>query len=252
MSITAVVITRNEERNIERCLDSIDGVADEVVVVDCGSSDRTQAIAAEKGARVIEHVWEGYGVQKNFGNAQATHSYILSLDADEALSDELRRSLIQVKEEGLRGAYGFPRLANYCGKWIRHGGWYPDKKIRLFPRAMARWSEDAVHESLEFDDVPEVTWLTGDLLHYSYYTFEEHQDRARTYARLGAKRIRAGGQSWLWCRLVTGPSLRFLKTYVWKLGLLDGVAGYRIAKTAAYEVRMKYRLARAERQDDSW
>jgi glycosyltransferase involved in cell wall biosynthesis len=242
--ITAVVITLNEERNIARCMESLDGVAEDIVVVDSGSTDGTRRIAEERGARVFSHDWEGYGAQKNFGNAQARHSYILSVDADEALSDELRRSILARKQTGLDGVYGFARMANYCGQWIRHGGWYPNRKIRLFPRDIARWCGEPVHESLHFGGNPAVTWLEGDLLHYSYYTFEEHRERARAYARLGAQKVRAAGQSRLWWRSTAGPSLRFLKMYIWELGFLDGLAGYRIARTAASEVRMKYMLAR--------
>ena len=242
--ITAVIITFNEDRNIGRCLDSLRGAADEIIVVDSGSTDRTRWIAKDHGARVFEHSWEGYGAQKNFGNGLATHSYILSLDADEALSDELRASINMSKQSGLHGVYGFARLANYCGQWIRHGGWYPDRKIRLFPGARVRWAEDPVHEGLEIQGAAPVTWLAGDLLHYTCRTREEYRDRTESYARLGAEKVRRKGQSLLFLRSTLGPRLRFLKMYVWKRGYLDGPAGYEIAEAAAAEVRLKYRLAR--------
>ncbi len=242
--ITAVVITLNEEKNIGRCLDSLVGVAAEVMVIDAGSHDRTCEIAEAKGARVITHTWEGYGGQKNFGISQATHSHILSLDADEALSDELRASIVERRDAGLDGVYEFSRLASYCGQWIRHGGWYPNRKIRLFPAAITTWTDDPVHEGLKFQGDPGVTWLRGDIHHYSYYTVQEHRDRAETYARLGAEKIRSASQSGLWWRSRFSPGLRFLKMYLWKLGFLDGAAGYRIAQITAHEVRLKYRLAR--------
>ncbi len=245
--ITAVVITLNEENNIGRCLDSLVDVAMEVLVVDAGSGDKTCQIAEAKGARVIDHPWEGYGDQKNFGNSQAIHPYILSLDADEALSDELRSSIVARRDAGLDGVYGFSRLASYCGQWIRHGGWYPNRKIRLFPAAITKWTNDPVHEGLKFHGDPGVTWLGGDLHHYSYATVQEHRSRAEAYARLGAEKIRRAGQSGLWWRSRFGPGLRFLKMFLWKLGFLDGAAGYRIAQITAHEVRMKYRLARGHR-----
>lgn len=240
--ITAVVITLNEEKNIGRCLDSLTDVAAEVLVIDSGSHDKTCQIAEGKGARVIARPWKGYGDQKNFGNSKATHTYILSLDADEALSDELRSSIVATREAGLDGVYGFARLANYCGQWIRHGGWYPNRKIRLFPAAIANWTDDPVHEALSFHGDPRVTWLKGDLHHYSYYTVQEHRDRAETYARLGAEKMQRAGQSGLWWRSRFGPRLRFFKMFFWKLGFLDGAAGYRIAQITAHEVRLKYRL----------
>ncbi len=245
--ITAVVITLNEERNIGRCLDSLADVAAEVLIIDAGSTDRTCQIAEEKGARVITRPWKGYGDQKNFGNSQATHAYILSLDADEALSDDLRASIVSSRDHGLDGVYGFARLASYCGQWIRHGGWYPNRKIRLFPMAIAKWGNDPVHEGLTFQGNPRVTWLRGDLYHYSYYTVAEHRDRALTYARLGAEKIWSTRQAGLWWRSRFGPGLRFLKMYLWRLGFLDGAAGYRIAQITAHEVRLKYRLARQRR-----
>ena len=244
--ITAVIITLDEENNIGRCLDSLVDVAAEILVIDAGSSDKTCQIAKAKGARVLAHPWEGYGDQKNFGNSQAAHDYILSLDADEALSDELRDSIVASRKEGLHSVYGFSRLASYCGQWIRHGGWYPNRKIRLFPKAIAKWTGDSVHERLKFQGNPEVKWLKGDLHHYSYYTVQEHRDRTEIYARLGAQKIRSAGQSGSWWRSEFGPGLRFLKMYIWKLGFLDGAAGYRIAQITAHEVWLKYRLARGQ------
>ncbi len=243
-SITAVVITLNEERNIGRCLDSLADVTAEILVIDAGSSDSTRQIAKERGAQVIDHSWKGYGGQKNFGNAQATHPYILSVDADETLSEDLRASILAKRDEGLSGVYGFPRLSSYCGQWIRHGGWYPDRKIRLFPNEIAEWTTDPVHEKLTFQGRPQITWLTGDLHHYSYSTVAEHRDRARKYAELGAEKIREELQSGLWWRSEFGPGLRFIKTYIWKLGILDGALGYQIARISAHEVRLKYKLAR--------
>lgn len=247
---SAVIITLNEERNIGRCLSSLNGVVDEIVVVDNGSKDRTQAICEEHGARFIHQKWLGYGQQKNLANEQATGDYILSLDADEELSEKLKTEVLRVKaEEGLNPSvrpikvYGFNRLTNYCGKWVKHGGWYPDKKIRLFPKGTAKWNENKVHEDLELIGDPEVIWLKGDLLHYSYYTIEEHEARAKKYAELGAQKLIDRKKKNLGLKAILSPIVRFIKMYIIQGGFLDGKAGYHIARITSKEVKMKYRMA---------
>lgn len=144
--ISAVIITQNEERNIVRCLRSLQGIADEVVVVDSGSTDQTESLCRAAGARFISHPWESYSAQKNFADSQATQPWTLSLDADEALSPALRQSLLQLKQRGMDcgTAYAFNRLSNYCGSWIKHCGWYPDRKTRLWPTGAAEW-DGVVH-----------------------------------------------------------------------------------------------------------
>ena len=146
--LSVVIITFNEERNIGRCIASVHGLADEVVVVDSESTDRTRAIAEELGARVLVRKWTDYSDQKNFANQQASHAYILSLDADEEVSSALRGSLLAAKSAGLQDAYSMHRLTNYCGHWVRHGGWYPDTKVRLFPKSAVRWEGEFEHETL--------------------------------------------------------------------------------------------------------
>ena len=149
MQISAVIITRNEERNLERALASLAAVADEVIVVDSGSTDRTREIAERAGARFVAHAWEGYAPQKNFAANQAHHDWILSIDADERLSIELADEIVKWKSTtlpALGAAYSMPRRTFYLGKWIRHSGWYPDRKIRLYDRRVCRWEGDFVHE----------------------------------------------------------------------------------------------------------
>ncbi|MFN3874809.1 MAG: glycosyltransferase family 2 protein, partial [Flavobacteriales bacterium] len=181
MPISAVIITRDEERNIARCLASLKGVADEIVVVDAQSGDRTRVIATAHGAAVHVRPWAGYSDQKNFANALARHPWILSIDADEALGEALREDLIGLKARGLSGAYRMKRLTNYCGHWVRHGGWYPDRKVRLFPKAGSRWVGDHVHEELLLPEGCAVSDLKGDLLHYSYHSVQDHYDRIERY-----------------------------------------------------------------------
>ena len=155
--ISAVIITRNEAHNIGRCIASLKGVVDNVVVVDAESTDDTRRIATDLEARVIIRAWTDYADQKNYANAQATGSYILSMDADEALSPELTTSLLNATKSGLHGAYQVDRLTNYCGTWVKHGGWYPDAKVRLFPKDRTRWAGTHVHETLELDPGTAVT-----------------------------------------------------------------------------------------------
>ena len=239
MNISAVIIAHNEARNIGRCLASLKGIADEVLVLDGHSTDGTVEICREHGARVVDQDWLGYSATKNLGNDMATHPYILSMDADEALSEELKASILAIKESA-NGAYSFNRLAFYCERPIRHGGWYPDVKLRLFPRGQARWEGAFVHEELRADAGVSVTHLAGDLLHYTYYSVAEHRERARRYAGLAAERLRGRRKAGLLVKAIFSPAWRFFQMYCLKLGFLDGWRGWRIATITAREVWCKY------------
>ena len=164
--ISAVIITQNEERNIGRCLESLSGIVDETVVVDSGSTDETKEICEKYGARFMHHDWKDYADQKNYANSLVNHEWTLSIDADEALSDQLRESISELKKAGLDGncTYSMARLNNYCGSWIRHSGWYPDEKVRLWPSGACTW-EGLVHEELKYAKAMENRKLEGDLLH---------------------------------------------------------------------------------------
>jgi glycosyltransferase involved in cell wall biosynthesis len=194
VGLSVVIITRDEERNIARCLGSLRGIADEVILVDSGSTDRTRAIAQEHGAQVVERAWKGYSDQKNFANGLASHPFILSLDADEALSDELRADIARRKKVGFRGAYRLKRLTNYCGSWVRYGGWYPDAKVRLFPKEGVEWRGDHVHEELVLPAGVGITELQGDLLHFSYHSVQDHRDRIERYSTLHARAMHENGK----------------------------------------------------------
>lgn len=238
--ISAVIITLNEAANIERCIRSLISLADEILVADSGSDDGTVDIARKLGARVIQIEWEGFAPSKNKANQQAQFDYILSLDADEELSQELRESIFAVKSN-LSGAYSMNRLNHYCGTWIKHGGFYPDKKVRLFHREEAQWAGGPVHETLVTDVGVRKTHLAGDLLHYSYTSLEEHQERLERYAKLGAEKVKH--HKGLWRKSMVNPAWRFLRNYLFKGGFLDGAAGYHLCRLTAKEVRLKYRYA---------
>jgi glycosyltransferase involved in cell wall biosynthesis len=247
--ISAVIITFNEERNIARCLESLRGVADEIVVVDSGSADRTEEICRSYGATFIRQDWLGYSAQKNLANGHAGNDWILSIDADEVLSDGLKCSILGLKGEGAIRVCKFARMTNYCGHWVRHGGWYPDYKVRMFDRRKASW-EGALHEELRGFSGSEVVLLEGDCLHYSYYTVEDHRRQADRFTTLAAGELfRRGRRAGFW-RLHLSPAWKFVLDYFLRMGFLDGSAGFRIAWMSAGATRMKYlklkRLRRGE------
>jgi glycosyltransferase involved in cell wall biosynthesis len=238
--ISAVIITRNEADNIARCLISLQLLVSEVIVVDAESTDDTTRIATEHGARVIVRKWTDYSDQKNFANAQARGAYILSLDADEAISAELRASLMEAAQRELNGAYRVNRLTNYCGTWVRHGGWYPDAKVRLFPKEGSTWQGEHVHEELQLPKDIAVHHLPGDLLHYSYPTVRSHEERIERYSDLHARKLLAAGKRPGVLKRLFSPVVKFMQGYFLRLGFLDGSAGYSIARLSARAVRLKY------------
>ena len=242
MTISATIIALNEQGNIARAIRSV-GFCEEVLVVDSGSADRTVEIAESLGARVVKNDWPGYAAQKNFAANAASNDWILSLDADEAVGPELAAEILRLKAHlPDRGGYDFPRLAHYCGRWIRHSGWYPDRKARLYRRDFGTWIGTFVHESLELSGP--VGHLNGDLLHYTCNTLEHHSRNVEKYTDLAAREIRASGNTVAVWRLLIGPAYSFVKSYLLQLGFLDGKAGFTIARMAARYVYLKYSKAR--------
>lgn len=242
MTISATIITFNEERNLPRAIESL-RCCDEIVVVDSGSTDRTVEIAERYGARVLEANWRGYAGQKNYAADQARHDWVLSLDADEALSEDLEGEIWALKKNGsVYDAYTVPRLAQYLGKWILHSGWYPDRKVRLFDRRKARWVGDYVHESVISDG--RVGELQGNLLHYTCQSLSEHMRTMNGYTTLAAEELVAHGQKVTYGDLLLNPPWTFFRTYVLKRGFQDGVEGLAIAYMASLYTFLKYAKAR--------
>lgn len=237
--ISAVIITFNEERNIARCLDSLKGIADEVLVLDSFSTDKTEDICRQKGAVFIKHQWLGYAGSKNIANEKASNEWILSIDADEALSHELSLSILKIKNQLSDKFYSFNRLTNYCGTWIRHSGWYPDRKIRIFNKKRAHW-EGLLHEKLIFSGKITVEQLEGDLFHYSYYTIEDHKKQIDKYSSLAANELKENGKSAGLIKEYLLPVVKFIETYLLKKGFLDGRAGFKISVMTATATRLKY------------
>lgn len=242
MKISATIITFNEERNLPRAIESL-RCCDEIVVVDSGSTDRTMEIAERYGARVLEANWRGYAGQKNYASDQATHNWVLSIDADEALSEDLEGEIWALKKRGPDAdAYTVPRLAQYLGKWILHSGWYPDRKIRLFDRRKASWRGEYVHESVVCQG--RVGQLKGNLLHYTCDSLTEHLRTMNRYTTLAAEEVVAGKKKVGYSQLLVDPAWTFFKSYIVQRGFLDGLEGLSIAYMASLYTFLKYAKAR--------
>jgi glycosyltransferase involved in cell wall biosynthesis len=248
--LSACLITFNEEENLPRVLDSVQGIADEIVVVDCGSKDRTQEIARERGVKLVIRAWTNFAEQKNIAAAAASNDWILSLDADEESSSALRDSLFEWKQQTPAfSVYEVARRTWYLGKWIHHSGWYPDFQRRLYRRDAASFS-GIIHESLKFAGQP--GRLRGDLLHYTVRSFGEHKEKVERYATLAAQQMYAAGKrSWRAAMWLAAP-WSFLQNCFLRGGFLDGYRGVLISWMAARSVWQKYgklgRLAEDERR----
>jgi len=241
-TISAVIITFNEEKNIERCLLSLQEVAEEIIVVDSGSTDLTETICKRFGVRFVHKAWLGYGAQKNFADSLAVCDYILSLDADEALSDNLKRSIHKIKQKpAINAAFSVNRLNNYCGKkWIRHCGWYPDAKIRLWKKGMAEWSSDQVHETLSIAAGTKKLLLKGDLLHYSYHTIHDHLAQLNKFTDLSTEVYLKNGKKVTIFKIIYKTVWKFIRDYFFKGGFLDGYYGFVICHISAFATFIKY------------
>jgi len=242
MKITATIITQDEERNIVRVIESL-RCCDEILILDSGSTDRTVELAQNLGARVIEAGWRGYAGQKNWAAEHAAHDWILSLDADEALSEALEGEIWNLKKNGPQfDGYTMPRLARYLGRWIFHSGWYPDRKVRLYHRTKAKWVGDVVHESVHVEGP--VGHLDANILHFTCESLSEHLRTLDRYTTLAAqdlvmRQVPIG----LW-RLIVDPPWTFIKTYFFQRGFQDGLEGLAIAYMAAFYTFLKYSNAR--------
>lgn len=242
MKISAAIITFNEERNIARVVESL-RCCDEIVVVDSGSTDRTVELAAKLGAHVVETSWRGYAGQKNYASERCQHDWILSLDADEALSEALEGEIWQIKKNGPEfSAYTMPRMAQYLGRWILHSGWYPDRKVRLFDRRHAKWVGDFVHESVVAEGP--IGHLKSSILHFTCSSLSEHLKTMDRYTTLAAEQIIEQKKTVGWRHLAIDPPWTFFKTYVLQRGFLDGVEGLAIANMAALYNFLKYAKAK--------
>lgn len=237
--LSVAIITFNEEKNIRRCLDSVKDVADDIIVVDSFSTDRTEEICKSSGVSFIQRKWEGYSASKNFANLQGKYDWILSLDADEELSKELQKSIMEWKQLSSPMPARFPRLSSYCGRWIHHCGWHPDIKLRIFDRRKTKW-EGEIHEKLIMINQKETLLLKGNCFHYSYYSVEEHYKQAEKYSDIAAKDMHSRGKKISYPMIFLKAIFKFHRNYFLKLGFLDGRFGYIICKIIAWETYLKY------------
>ena len=238
--LSVVIITFNEEENIGRCIESVLPVADEIIVVDSFSKDKTKAICLDKGVRFFEHPFKGYSEQKNFANSLTIYDYILSIDADEALSETLIQSILQEKKQFSKDAYSINRMTNYLGKWIRHGVWYPDTSIRLWNKQKARWNSQSVHEIVEINDSQSQGFLKGDILHFSYTSVSGHIAQFDKFTTLSAIQMNNIGKEATIFKLFFSPLFSFIKGFFIRLGFLDGYYGIVICIINSFATFMKY------------
>jgi glycosyltransferase involved in cell wall biosynthesis len=234
IKISATVITFNEEKNIERCLFSLQDIADEIIVVDSFSIDKTKEICNKFNLIYIENKFDGYVEQKNFALNKTSNEYVLSLDADEVISDELKSEILKIKENCLYDAYSFNRLNNYCGKWIRHCDWYPDRKLRLWNKSKGSWKGINPHDHLEIDKNTTKFHINKNILHYTFTSINQHVNQINNFSEIKAKTLFGNGIKTSILKIIFSPIFKFLKSYVFKLGFLDGFYGLVICINSAH------------------
>ena len=240
MRLSVVIITFNEEKNIGRCIDSVKNVADEIIVVDSCSTDKTVEIANSKGAQVIMQPFLGYVEQKNMALEVANNDFILSLDADEALDKTLEASILEAKKGFNFKGYSMNRCTNYCGKFIRHGSWYPDKKLRLIDKKNAYWGGDNPHDKLIMKDDGFIKHLKGDILHYSYNSIEEHVQQNNKFSSISAETYFKRGKKTNAFKMIIHPLWAFILGYILRGGFLDGFYGFVVALNVAHLSFLKH------------
>ena len=240
MSISVVIITKNEAHIIGTTLQSLQGITDDFIIVDSGSSDNTIEICKNFGAKIIETNWDGYGPNKNKGIDAAKYNWILNLDADEAIDTELKNAIQNLEFVNENTVYNFKFKNFFCNKWIRFGEWAGDKHVRLFNRNKIKWNSAAVHEGLTLTSHTKIIMLPGNILHYTVQNINEYISKTVTYAKLNATKYHLQGRHSNFFKLRMAPGLTFFQHYILRLGFLDGWEGYLIAKTTAWYTFLKY------------
>lgn len=241
-ALSVVIITYNEAANIGRCLESVKQVADEIVVVDSFSTDDTRAICESYAVRFVSRAFAGHVEQKNFAVAQASYTHILSIDADECLSPELRDSILAIKTAWQKDGYLINRLTSFCGSWVRHSGWYPDRKLRLFDRTRGRFAGINPHDRFEMFSGATTGRIDGDLLHFTAESVQAYKSKLQRYAGIAAADMFRNGKSISILMLYVKTASSFLKHYFLQLGFLDGAIGWKICVMSAGYTYHKYRL----------
>ncbi len=240
VKVSAVIITYNEEKNVERCLKSLVDIVDEIVVVDSFSKDQTEVICKQYNVNFIQQEFLGYIEQKNFALSKAKYNYIISLDADEALSEALKASLLRLKSDWKHDGYYANRLNNYCGQWIKHSDWYPNKKMRFFKKDSGSWQGINPHDNFILNDPKNSKTLKGDILHWVLNDYSSHIKKTENFSTIAAKAYYdQGKRSSIW-KIIYRPAWAFFKAYVLRLGFLDGLNGFIICVQTYNTVFYKY------------
>jgi glycosyltransferase involved in cell wall biosynthesis len=244
--ISVVIITFNEEKNIARCIQSVKAIADEVVVLDSFSKDATKSICESLGVKFYEHAFDGHIEQKNRAITYATYPHVLSLDADEALDENLTNAIIAIKKNWTHDGYYMNRLTNYCGHWVKHCNWYPDTKLRLWDSRKGAWTGVNPHDKYELKSGDKNTLhIKGNILHYSYYNVQDHYKQVEYFTNIASKAFVNSGKKASFFKLMLNPIVKFINIYLFNLGFLDGKAGFLISKISAYATYLKYKKIRA-------
>lgn len=240
IQLSAVIITFNEEEHLEKCLKSIKGIVDEIVVVDSFSNDSTKAICQKYQVKFVEQKFLGYIEQKNFAITQASHPYILSLDGDEGLSEKLKKSILDLKNNWKLDGYYANRRNNYCGQWINHSDWYPDRKLRLFKKGKGAWKGINPHDSYKLNNPKSAARIQGDILHWAYTDYYEHNQKIGRFSSIAAQAYFERGKRSSILNIIVNPAWAFFKAYILRLGFLDGLNGFIIC-VQTYNVKfLKY------------
>lgn len=240
IKLSGVIITFNEERNIERCLKSLTNVVDEIIVVDSFSTDNTKEICLKYNVKFIEQTFLGYIEQKNFALKQASYNYIVSLDGDEALSEELQNSILSLKFNWQLDGYYCNRFNNFCGQWIKYSDWYPNKKLRVFDKRVAEWQGINPHDEIVLQKQSKAGKLKGDILHWTYQTYKEFNDKTEYFSTIAAQAYYDKGKKTSLFKIIWNPFWAFFKAYIIRLGFLDGKNGFIISMQTGNITYLKY------------
>lgn len=249
IKISAVIITYNEEKNIERCLKSLQDIADEIIVLDSFSTDKTEEICKKYDVKFFQHEFDNYTEQKNRAVNFASNDFILSLDADEVISSELQQSILKIKETNIFDAYDFNRLNIYCGKPMRHTSWYPDRKIRLWNRKIGKWAGNKIHETVEIERSVKKGFLKGNLLHYSFNSIEQHIKQTNKFTSISAEVLFKSGKNSSTSIIFIKTFGRFIKEFILKLAFLDGFYGIIVGSINVFSSFLKYSKLRKRIKD---
>ena len=239
--LSVTIITFNEEKNIERCLQAVSPVADEIVIVDSFSTDNTKNICKKYNTKFYEHKFINYIEQKNLATSYTSYDFVLNIDADEVLDNGLQKSILTEKENFRFDGYYLNRLTNYCGQFIRYGRWYPDRKIRLWNKQKAKWSGQLIHETISFhNSFSKLGVLQGNLLHYSYNNIAQHIAQINRFTDFTSQAAFNLGKRSNLFKIYCNPKWKFFRDFIIRLGFLDGYYGWIIAKNSSYATFLKY------------